>query len=257
MSRLWNAELRLGLAPDAVVTARTPRGFGKTAAYTRVPGAGLEETLAAQPKTRADVHVVLSNHFIRYALLPWSAALKSDNEWLAFAQHSFQSTHGRVTREWTIACAPAERGAARLASAVDTARLAGIREAIRLHAHLQLRSVRPYLAVAFERMRAVIDDAPTWLAVREEGRTVLALVTKGRWIAVRARGGTGDTTEALKRAISLEATLQDVASRAERVVVVGGASETIDLASIGLRVVDRTLTAGAPLSHRAYSLAIA
>lgn len=257
MSRLWSAELRVGLAPQGAVLARTPRGLGKAATYAEAPGASLEEILAAQSKARVDVHVVLSNHFVRYAVLPWSEALKTDDEWLAFAQHAFETTHGRVARDWTVACAPAERGAARLASAVDTARLVGIREAVGRHAHLQLCSVRPYLAVAFERMRAIVDDAPTWLAVLEEGRTVLALVAKGRWIAVRSRGGAGDSAEALRRAISLEAALQDVARGAERVVVVGGSAQDIDLAAMGLRVVDRTLPVGAPLGQRAFSLAIA
>lgn len=257
MSRLWTAELRVGLSPEGAVLARTPRGFAKRPAYERLPGADLAAVLAAQPKVRADLHVVLSNHHVRFAVLPWSAALKNDAEWTAFATHAFEATHGRAARDWSIACSSAERGAPRLACAVDRTRIAAIREACERTPHVRLRSIRPYLAVAFERMRAAIDDAPAWLAVVEEGRIVLALVAKGHWIAVRARGGRGDAAGRLARAIAMESSLLEPAARGTRLVVVDGATDALDLARIGLPVVDRTLPAGAAPAHRPYSLALA
>lgn len=257
MSLLWTAELRVGLAPEGAVLARTPRGFGKAPVFSSFSGANLETVLSAQPKVRTDLHVVLSNHYLRYAVLPWSAALKNDAEWQAFATHAFETTHGRAARDWTITCAPAERGAPRLACAVDTTRISEIRAACERLPHIRLVSIKPYLAAAFERMRSAIDEAPTWLAVIEEGRAVLALVAKGRWIAVRARGGKGDAGERLGRAIAMETSLLAPAERAARVLVVGGTPDALDLARVGLPVVDRTLPTGAALSQRSYSLAMA
>jgi hypothetical protein len=215
----------------------------------------LGAALALQAIERTDLHVVLSNHFVRYALLPGSEALDSDAEWSAYAAHVFEATHGRAARSWTVSVAPAGRGHARIASAIDTVLLESIRTQAARFPHVRLQSVRPYLAGAFDRVRASLENSPTWIAVVEEGRAVIALVVNGRWLTIRARQIGGAWAEDLRTAIEREEAMLNAPSGAERLIVVSDTENPHTAPSLGrLRVSDVTLGTGMALDLRRCAL---
>jgi hypothetical protein len=172
---LWRAELRVGLCPDRLVFRDSVQPVAGD------PVAALKESVG-----RSRVSVVVSNHFMRYALLPGSGVLKSDEDWLAYARHEFQATYGTQTSAWHIALCATGSNAPRLACAVDEELLASIRTLP------GLASVEPYLMTAFNARRRSLSRRTAWFVLQEPGRLVLCLFTKGRWKRVRTRQASGD-----------------------------------------------------------------
>jgi len=60
----------------------------------RATVAVLPKALEAHAQRAANATVVLSNHFVRYALLGANDRLSSREEWLEYASHHFEKTYG-------------------------------------------------------------------------------------------------------------------------------------------------------------------
>ena len=196
MSRSSRNQVRIGLCPDQLVVARASQGWRRTTpekTIIAVEPAGdtacwhaAVDALAAAITPGSAVTVVLSNHFVRYALLPWNPSLTRDDEWLAFARHRLALVHGNATEEWVVRCAETSPHGPRLACAVDRALLAVLDERISA-AGATLISVQPYLMAAFNHIRLAIGNGPGWAVVHEPGRLTLALIQDGVWAALRTR----------------------------------------------------------------------
>ena len=200
MSRLSPERLLIGLAPDSVSLLRLsggakPRALDKrTLACDAAAGEPWEGAAAALArlagefaKASARVTVVLSNHFARYALVPWSEDLGKADEQTAFARFCFAKIHGERSKDWDLRLSPGDSGSARVASAVDTPLVRAIGSAFSSRA--KLVSVQPYLMSAFNRARTRLATARAWLLLVEPGRTCLARLEQGRWAAVRNSRG--------------------------------------------------------------------
>lgn len=261
MSPSWTPELRVGLAPSHAAVARTPRGLFRRTSYKRFetpgePAAALEAVLAQVAPFAGDLTVVLSSRYCRHALLPWSDALADEAEWLAFAAHSFEAVHGKAARGWTCTVAAAPSGKPRMASAIDTALLDGLRAAVAKQPGVRLVSLQPYLAAAFNRVRATIGRRHAWLAVVDDGRVLLGLVKAGEWAAIRTRQLPGAQPEQLQALVERETALLGETEAPETLLVVGG--ELGGIAKLGaLRVEDLTLRPGMALDARRLALALA
>jgi hypothetical protein len=195
----WRDQLRIGLGSKWIALAGYGRGFrpslnrkeiiavesSEDAASWQAAVDALPAALASQGRRRTDVTVILSNHFVRYALLPWNAALKTHSEWLALARHRFGTVHGPLAEDWVIRITETGRECPRIASAIDRTLLTALERNISGRAALV--SVQPYLMAAFNRLRALMGEASCWLVVEEPGRLTLALIENGVWRAIRTR----------------------------------------------------------------------
>jgi hypothetical protein len=192
--------LLIGLAPDFISLLRVsggprPRALGgRTVACDAGSGEPWEGAAAALPrlagefgKVSARVTVVLSNHFARYALVPWSDGLGRADEQIAFARFCFAKIHGERSKDWDLRLSPGDSGSTRVASAVDSPLVRAIGSAFSSRA--KLVSVQPYLMSAFNRTRTQLAGARAWLLLVEPGRTCLARLEKGHWAAVRNSRG--------------------------------------------------------------------
>jgi len=157
--------------------------------------AALESAAKALRVRPLDVTVVLSNHFVRYAALPWSDALDSAEEDLAYAQHGFTRIYGERAKGWTLRVAEAPAGAPRLASAVDSALIEALRGCFPKGAKARLVSLQPYLMSAVNCWRGEIPAQGAWLVVVEPERVCLALHSRGRWQAVQSAKGAFEVPE--------------------------------------------------------------
>ena len=146
--------------------------------------------LAAELKdVKAKVTVVLSNHFVRYTLVPASEGLERPEEELAFAQYHFAKVHGERSKSWDARLSAAPAGAARVASAVDAALLRAIEASFPAGGKARLVSVQPYLMSAFNCWRGQIPGKAAWFLLVEPQRSCLAFLEDGRWAAVRNTKG--------------------------------------------------------------------
>jgi hypothetical protein len=135
------------------------------------------------------VTVVLSNHFARYAVIPWSDGLATPAEEEAYLRHHFGKIHGERAKSWTPRASDDRRGVPRLASAIDTALLQELKGAFPKRGKAKLVSVQPELMEAANRWREAIPAAGAWLVLAEAERACLAMHREGGWRSVQNAKG--------------------------------------------------------------------
>jgi hypothetical protein len=230
VSLLWRNHLRVSLCQDRLVLASYSRGLR--------PGNPRNSLLPVQPLANAaewraavealpaalsgfknhDVSIVVADQFVRYLLLPWNSALKTDEQWLTLARHRFTTVHGVGAVDWEVKLTETAPTGPRLACAVDrelieelTAKLAA--------ANARLVSVEPFLVAAFNRIRSKIADGSCWLVIEEPGRLTLACIQRGVWVAIRSRRTDERWREALPALIERESAFLALSEPCTRVIV--------------------------------------
>lgn len=193
MSPLSHEPLRVSLSPNHVSLLSLGRGRrlldGKVVDCAppepdESPWApavrALRDGLAELKALPSGVSVVLSNHFVRYVLVPWRGQLDSGEEEAAYARHCFEQVYGGMASTWDIRFSPGSDGEPGVACAVDTALLSALDETMSARG-FGLRSVRPYLMAAFNLWRREFDGPLVWFVLAEEDRVCLATFKNGRW----------------------------------------------------------------------------
>lgn len=145
----------------------------------------LARAVAARKERRMRVAVVLSNHFVRYAVVPRETALSGEEEELVHARFHFSRIHGEAAAGWDVRLAPAAGARPRLASAVDRALPEALREHFPADSRARLDSVRPWLVPAYNDLRG----KAAWILLVEPGRACVACAPEGNWLTVRTPGG--------------------------------------------------------------------
>ncbi|MDX8385066.1 MAG: hypothetical protein R8M11_00955 [Gallionella sp.] len=177
----------------------------------------MDALLPRYSEDRPNVTVVLSNHFVHYALVPWNGLISSDEEHLAYARHHFEMTYGKSSATWDLRLNQLDAGAAQLASAVPEPLLMACSEMVKRHG-LQLESVQPYFMSAFNQYKSQIQRADAWFALVEPGAICLAHIKKGQWMRMRtARLDKG--WDAFARFMAREAFMDDREAGAEEPLV--------------------------------------
>ena len=180
MSRLFPERLTIRVFPTRIVVG------DETLPCDAGPGAALK---SLEWKRHCRVTVVLSNHLVRYAVIPWSDGLSGPAEEEAYLRHHFGKIHGERAKAWTLRASEAPSGAARLASAIDTALLAELNAAFPKGGRAKLVSVQPELMEAANRWRDAIPAAGAWLVLAEPERACLALHGDTGWRSVQNAKG--------------------------------------------------------------------
>jgi hypothetical protein len=196
----WSAErLRIGLAPDRVDLVRLGSWLGRGPA--RQLGADCAPALGQPPWQAAldalaaplaelgvrgeAVLVVLSNHLVRYLVLPWQAELNGAAEVEQWARLHFERTYGVAAADWLIRSCDGGYGRPQVACAVDRqlveqlgARLAGL--------GLRLASLQPLLMAAYNEARRQFQGR-TAFAIVEAGRVCMSLLDADGWREIASR----------------------------------------------------------------------
>jgi hypothetical protein len=268
VSPSWRDRLRVGLCPDRVLFAGYRRGLrprlGKkqivaldspeTSPWSAAVGA-LPALLASAALRKPQVTVVLSNHFVRYAVLPWNAALKTESAWLALARHRFASVHGPAAENWVVRLSgPSFRGA-RIAAATDGALLEALEKRIE-ESQAAFESAQPYLMAAFNRACRAIGKESCWLVVDEPGRLTLGLILEGSWHAVRSRRADGTWPETLGEILERESAVLGLEQPCTRVALYTERALDTDLSG-DFHLRDLTLPAGSALADRQLAMVLA
>jgi hypothetical protein len=179
--------LLVSLAPDRVALARLRfnKLISKQNLESEMPIETLRSTIIAFGKERLRATVVLSNRFVRYAVVPFDAAVSGAEEELAWARFHVARIHGERAQGWDLRLSEGPAGAARLASAVDADLIAGIRGCFPAGSGTRLVSVQPYLMAAYNRWRDAIAREDTWLLLPESDGACLAYATRAGWLSAR------------------------------------------------------------------------
>jgi hypothetical protein len=253
----WSLErLRIGLAPQRVDVARLAWGprrrvLGELHAQcVAKPGdapwqaaiGALDALLAPLNLHGASATVVLSNHWVRYLVLPWQPELTSPAEVEQLARLRFTQTFGPAAQGWTVRTHDGGYGAAQLACAVDSALVDALRACLAARG-LRLASLQPLLMAAVNEVRRELDGGHTALAILEPGRLCLGLMQQGRWLDVATRRADADAAEVIEQELATRAA-QDVPPRLD-VLMVGAAADALRRAARPLRMLGASPTRGA------------
>ena len=172
----------------------------------------LDRLLCEHAPAGAELSVVVSGHFSRFCLVPWSEQISSPDELLGFAQLCFEDLYGVPAQPWSMVLSAEPAGYDRIATALPQDLLTRLRNLVSGRG-LRLRSVQPYLMAAFNHFDKSLDAGDFLFVVAEPVRSVLLLAREGRWTSVRSVGSS-DSDAALTALIGRESQLQ--ASISER-----------------------------------------
>jgi len=221
VSLLSPESLTVYIAPGEVIAVRRT-GLRQTIADKRIvpvkghpenSGEGWEGAAQAFAELLLDlgpcrrVHVVLSNHFVHYQLLPWRDDIKDRDEEIALAQMAFTQTYGEVATHWQLRVDDEAPGRSRISAAVSADFLATL-EKLAAACKSRIVSLQPYLSAALNHWRGMLNgkDA-TWFVLHEDGRLCLAYREAGSWRWLRALRVGSDWCERLPDLLDDEALL--------------------------------------------------
>lgn len=194
----WRKQLRVVLCPDKAIILVLGKGLRRKVEIQAIlpcipmPDApawqpalsAFEQWLGANEIGRADVTVILSNHFVRYALMPFSAEVSSREEEQTLAQILFEGIYGDLAKQWQLRVGEGGYGEPRLVAAADAMLLERLSDAMTVHS-LRLNGIAPYLVSAFNRFHDRIQDADGLFAVAEPGQVTVIAFKQGQMSGVR------------------------------------------------------------------------
>lgn len=148
----------------------------------------MDALLAEEGWHDRDITVVLSNHYVRHAVVPAESGL-SDEERLALAQIVFRDVFGDLSSDWELRVSPTNT-VTTLASGVPRGLLDSLTTVCETRGRLY--SIQTALMAVFNRVRRELSATSACLALVEVGRVTLASVDRGQWVYVDSRAGSGN-----------------------------------------------------------------
>lgn len=212
----WRDEVRVLLTPSRVYLRRLARGVAQPAAdaaadvlnddsYDWKPAVDTLAGLLPQRSGRvADAHLVLSNHFVHYCVVPNSDLLVTREDASQLARHLCTRIFGPQADSWNFRVSHG-KGQSTLCSCVDTRLIEALRALLQAHG-LRPRSLQPALMAAFNAARAKLPAGHLRLVFIEPGVAVSAQLNGGwRWIGSQriAEAEEGEIDRLLDRQRSL------------------------------------------------------
>ena len=202
MSLLSPEHLVIGLAPERLSAVRLEGrlrsriGERYDLALSASDGESWDAPLAAleilleQPDWSArDLVVILSSHYVHYAVLPASEDLAT-SEQNDLAHLVFRNLFGELSHDWELRVSYAG-DAPTLASAVPQSLLKALYDIC--EGRGRLRSIQPAWMSVFNGVRQQLDAANGIMALVESGRISLASIEDGQWRSIVSRAGHAST----------------------------------------------------------------
>jgi hypothetical protein len=191
------------------VTVLQHRGLRARLAVRRATCAPGIDGLLASARTefealpaRTPVRVTLSNHLVRYELVPFSPHVVGHGALATVAQQAFRHVHGAVAERWDISVS-ATGMQTRIAAAIDTQLRQGLIDAARA-AGVFLAALDPLLMEAYNAAREHLF-ASGWFAVAEPGRVTLVRTVDGELVRVVTTRCGDDWRDAIVQLVHREA----------------------------------------------------
>lgn len=230
MSRLWNDRIEIAVAPQRIALVRRRKFTDKIVESQTLPylpgepatpwrGAldTLRRALTEPLWQNAGAQVVLSNHFIRYAIVTRPTAVRAAAEQVALVRHRFNTIFGNVAENWAIRTSQNGHDSV-LAAAVDQPLIDGLRESLR-PAGVRITSMQPLLMAAFNRLRNCIADQALWYVLLEPGKVCIAGIRDGAWLVIDTQRCDDNVVDELPRMIEQAALSHDVGLDSKKVIV--------------------------------------
>ena len=233
-------DLRLALSPHSISLVRVAPFWRRKAAavaWLRVDApagqrpswraaiAGLPALFAKAGIRGGRASVVLSNHFVRYLVVPAGEDLATQSEEESYVRGRLAQIHGEAALEWALRIGDGPADGSHLAAAIDAELIEALRSELKL-LKVALASCRPALPAVVDAARARIGD-DAWVVLAERGRLLVASIRAGQWQMVRSRP-TGPETIVLREVLAQESMLSPGTSRECKVFLSATAEAEVD-----------------------------
>ena len=211
MSRSWVDTWRVGLAPEAAEALHVPRFTAAAGPPQRQPCAAtpasaggpawapvldaMDQVLQQAGAADAAADVVISNHFVRYLMIPWQPAINRRRELEELAALRMGQVFGDAAARWTVRCSEGGYGEPSVACAVDSELISTLNDRL-AERRLRLRSLQPLFMAAGNQVRRRLGRDAAF-ALAESGRLCVGLVRRGALQAVASRRATAANATAV------------------------------------------------------------
>ena len=198
MSPLWRDEIGIYLSPHKLALTRLARGarpkcVGEASWANELANdthwnaslAALDALLAKGEWQKAVARVVVSDHWVRYAMVPYSAALNGAVERATHARHVLTGIYGEVVSQWTVTLSDSRPGSAQVACALPAQLVEDLHSILARH-RIPLRSLQPQLVSAYNHWRVKLPDGGAWFVSIEQGSLAAARLGTGGWDRVHS-----------------------------------------------------------------------
>ena len=118
------------------------------------------------------VKVILSNHLVRFCVVPWHDKVVSAADWQAIAQQVFRQQFGAVASEWRIAISFAKYGETMLAAAMDDSLYIQLENCAKQFG-FTIDSIEPLLAALLNQTAFNPAQPYSWALIAEPQRVLL------------------------------------------------------------------------------------
>jgi hypothetical protein len=188
--------------------------------------AALQAALRLPGLEKGRAEVVLSSHFVHYAMIPWNDEVENSADLRAFVEHCFHLSFGEAAKHWELRVSRGEPGTDWLGSGVAEELTAGIRE-IFAQSNLHLLSLQPHLMQAINHVRKSVGGGSAWVAAGEADRLVVALIKDGTLSSVRGIAGNFISGTSLQALIRRESILLGITEESLPLVFVNMTDELV------------------------------
>lgn len=152
--------------------------------------ATLRNTLKNEKWHGARPKVVLSNHFVRYAVIPWNIELSNGIERQAYLSHCFSLAFGEAIKNWDLRTKDSSFGKSTIASAVPNELLLTLHDAFQ-QVNMRLAAIYPHLPLAVNqslkqlKKRNLGQLDSFWFVAIQNDRVCVALIEDGSWRLIK------------------------------------------------------------------------
>jgi hypothetical protein len=188
--------------------------------------AALSGLLADHAGAHSRAVVTLSNHFVRYVVVPWRDCIADDAERIALAAQCFRNAYGDLAAHWAIEVSDAGFRRNALASAIDPELPAELRRVLEPH-DVSLCAVQPMFMSACDRFSKALRGCRTGcLALLEPRRVVFGIYDHAGWQVIAARRVAALRTRALMPVLVQELHAANLTELPENLLVAAVGSHT-------------------------------
>jgi hypothetical protein len=181
---IWVQEVKRGISRSAgrqyFIKCQAQTGDAPWRVALDVLGRSMKEL----ENGKAETTVVLSNHFVEYALVPWNEQVSGKDEGEIYVRNYFSKVYGDAAETWDFRYCKCGAEDVMLASAIDKTLLISLREVMN-SSKVKLSSVQPYLVYAFNRICAGMENISGWFVLVEYGKACVGLLHAGKWSRLR------------------------------------------------------------------------
>ena len=171
-----------GLRPDVVAEKSVDVSDSSANDWAQALSAVRRELAGAEWR-QANARVVIADHWVRYAVVPWRRELTDDAERLAHGRLILRQVYGDEMGGWTMQLGQTVTGCAQLICAIPAALLADVGLMLQQSA-LRLVSLQPHLVASFNRWRSRMPESGGWFVAVDDGSLAAARLEGDNWVEV-------------------------------------------------------------------------